>query len=149
MARSKIDSYQYEAIGGGSPRMSMWKSGITWGLKNPLLGTGPDTIKEMYPFYRRVEYARLEGGHNLTPDRLHNEYVNTFATTGFLGLISRYILCIGTYLFLMVTYLYRSRGKPSYYLLLGTVCVFLFYQGQVLFNFGVVATTSLNYMLMG
>ncbi len=149
VAKGKTATYKSEAVSGKSPRMSMWKSGIAWGLKNPLLGTGPDTIKEMYPFYRRVEYAKLEGGYNLTPDRLHNEYVNTFASTGFLGLISRYVLVIGTYLYLMLGYLYKNRKNPSFFLMLGTLAGFLFYQGQVLFNFGVVATTSLNYMLMG
>ncbi|MDD5455987.1 MAG: O-antigen ligase family protein [Candidatus Margulisbacteria bacterium] len=148
-ATNKINSYKTEAISGKSARMSMWKSGIVWGLKNPLFGTGPDTVKEMYPFYRRVEYARLEGGHNLTPDRLHNEYVNTLATTGVTGLILRYIVFIGVYLFLIVSYLYKNLKNPSYYLILSTLTGFIFYQGQVLFNFGVVATASLNYMLMG
>ena len=148
VAKGKTEGYKTAAVG-GNPRMSMWKSGIAWGFKNPLLGTGPDTIKEMYPYYRRVEYAKLEGGYNLTPDRLHNEYVNTFATTGFLGLIGRYVLVIGTYLILMLGYLYDNRQKPSFSLLLGALAGFIFYQGQVLFNFGVVATTSLNYMLMG
>ncbi len=148
-ATGKTSTYKSEAIGGHSPRMSMWKSGISWGLHNPVFGTGPDTIKEMYPFYRRVEYARLEGGYNLTPDRLHNEYVNTFATTGFLGVVGRYGLVIGMYLYLLLNYLYKNREEPSFYLLLSTLCGVFFYQGQVLFNFGVVATTSLNYMLMG
>ncbi|MEK6557979.1 MAG: hypothetical protein AABZ14_06730, partial [Candidatus Margulisiibacteriota bacterium] len=94
-------------------------------------------------------YARLEGGYNLTPDRLHNEYVNTFATTGFLGVVGRYGLVIGMYLYLLLNYLYKNREEPSFYLLLSTLCGVFFYQGQVLFNFGVVATTSLNYMLMG
>ena len=49
----------------------------------------------------------------------------------------------------MLGYLYQNRKNPSFSLLLGTLAGFIFYQGQVLFNFGVVATSSLNYMLMG
>ncbi len=148
-AKGKIGSYSSEAIGDKSARMSMWKSGITWGLDNPILGTGVDTIKEVYPAYRRVEYARREGGHNLTPDRLHNEYVNTFAATGLLGVIGRYVLVIGFYLFMIIGYMYQNRSKPSLYLIAATFAGFVFYQGQVLFNFGVVATASFAYMLMG
>lgn len=148
-AKSKLSSYKTEAIGGHSPRISMWKSGITWGIRNPLLGTGPDTIKEMYPYYRRIEYARAEGGHNLTPDRLHNEYVNTLATTGFFGLIARYGLVMGMYMFIILGYMYKNRNKPSYFLMASTLAGVMFYQGQVLFNFGVVATSSLNYQLLG
>jgi len=148
-AAGKVKSYSSEAIGEKSARVSMWKSGITWGLDNPILGTGVDTIKEKYPSYRRIEYARREGGHNLTPDRLHNEYVNTFAATGFLGLIGRYLLVIGFYAYMIVSYLYKNKNKPSFYLIAATFAGFIFYQGQVLFNFGVVATSSITYMLMG
>jgi len=149
LAKGKVASYSSEAIGEKSARMSMWKSGVTWGLDNPLLGTGVDTIKEVYPSYRRVEYARREGGHNLTPDRLHNEYVNTFAATGFLGFIGRYFLVIGFYIYMIIGYMYKNRNKPSLYLIAATFVGFVFYQGQVLFNFGVVATASFGYMLMG
>ncbi len=148
-AKGKIDSYQKEAVTGKSARISMWKTGIKWGRANLLLGTGPDTIKEIYPYYRRADYGRLEGGHNLTPDRLHNEYVNTFATTGLSGVILRYGIVLGSFFILIVGYLYNNRNNASYYLLLGSLGGVLFYQGQVLFNFGVVATASLNYMLMG
>ena len=148
-AKNKVASYSSEAIGEKSARVSMWKSGITWGLDNPLLGSGVDTIKEVYPTYRRIEYARREGGHNLTPDRLHNEYVNTFATTGFLGLTGRYLLVIGFYFFMIIEYMYKNKTKPSLSLIAATFAGFIFYQGQVLFNFGVVATSSFDYMLMG
>jgi putative inorganic carbon (HCO3(-)) transporter len=146
-AKGKIASYATATE--GNARMSMWKSGITWGLDNPILGSGVDTIKEVYPSYRRVEYARREGGHNLTPDRLHNEYVNTFATTGFLGIVGRYLLVIGFYVYMIIGYMYKNRNKPSLSLIAATFVGFIFYQGQVLFNFGVVATASFDYMLMG
>ena len=146
-AKSKVASYA--AATEQNARGSMWKSGIKWGLDNPILGSGVDTIKEVYPSYRRVEYARMEGGHNLTPDRLHNEYVNTFATTGVLGFLCRYVIVIGIYAYMIIGYMYKNKNKPSLYLLSATFAGFVFYQGQVLFNFGVVATASFDYMLMG
>lgn len=146
-AKGKVASYASATE--QNARVSMWKSGITWGLDNPTFGTGVDTIKEVYPAYRRIEYARREGGHNLTPDRLHNEYVNTFATTGFLGFIGRYFLVIGFYTYMIIGYMYKNRKNPSLYLIAATFAGFVFYQGQVFFNFGVVATASFNYMLMG
>ncbi len=146
-AKGKVASYASATE--QNARISMWKSGITWGLDNPILGSGVDTIKEVYPSYRRVEYARKEGGHNLTPDRLHNEYVNTFATTGFLGIVGRYLLVIGFYVYMIIGYMYKNRNKPSLSLIAATFVGFIFYQGQVLFNFGVVATASFDYMLMG
>ena len=74
--RSQSYGGQFE----NSARMSMWKSAIPWFKDYFIIGSGPDTVKYMYPVYRRSEYGLLEGGHNFTPDRLHNEYVNTLVT---------------------------------------------------------------------
>jgi hypothetical protein len=115
----------------------------------PLLGTGPDTVKEMYPAFRRLDYGRLEGGHNLTPDRVHDEYLNMLITTGFLGAGINYLWIMGAYVFLVITFLVRYENNPYFYLILGAFIGSLIYEGQVFFNFGVVATKVLFYVLMG
>ncbi|MBT6121617.1 O-antigen ligase family protein, partial [bacterium] len=86
---SKTGSYKKDAEK-GTARTSMWKSSIPWIKDHLLLGSGPDTIKYMYPKYRLADYGVLEGGHNFTPDRLHNEYLNTLASKGIIGFISFY-----------------------------------------------------------
>lgn len=144
----KIKSYNVVAIE-GTARTSMWKSAWVWFKDYPLLGTGLDTVKYMYPTYRRPDYGILEGGHNLTPDRVHNEYFNTLITTGILGFISRYILLTGTLVLLVLFGLYKYRGSPLFYIMLASFSGALVYLGQVFFNFGVVATLSLYYVLFG
>jgi len=115
----------------------------------PLLGTGPDTVKEMYPRFRRPDYGRLEGGHNLTPVRVHNEYFNMLITTGFSGAAVNYLWIMGAYIFIVLTALRKYENNPYFYLILGAFIGTLIYEGQVVFNFGVVATKVLFYVLMG
>lgn len=142
-------SQKYEGQFEQSARMSMWKSAIPWFKDYFLLGTGPDTVKFMYPVYRRPEYGILEGGHNFTPDRLHNEYINTLVTRGSLGFIAYYGGIVLTWLGIILFWLYRNPNNPYRFIATGASIGACIYLGQVLFNFGVVATLVLFYVLMG
>jgi hypothetical protein len=143
----KINSYKSIAIE-GSARTSMWKSAIPWIKDHPMVGSGLDTIKYYYPKYRRSDYGRLEGGHNYTPDRLHNEYLNTMATKGILGGFVYYGLFIGGTLLMFLSFIHRTSG-PRAYLLIGLIGGLLVYLGQIMFNFGVVATLVYFYLFVG
>jgi O-antigen ligase len=143
-----MTTYSVDAIQ-GSARTSMWKSSFPWIKDYWLIGSGLDTVKYMYPDYRRSEYGILEGGHNFTPDRLHNEYLNNLATRGVLASLVYYLgIIVGWYLIVVRGY-FRFGNNPYRYLLAGCVTGATIYLGQVMFNFGVVATMVLFYVLMG
>jgi O-antigen ligase len=147
-AQHKMTTYSVDAIK-GSARTSMWKSSFPWIKDYWLIGSGLDTVKYMYPDYRRSEYGILEGGHNFTPDRLHNEYLNNLATRGVLASLVYYLgIIVGWYLIVVRGY-FRFGNNPYRYLLAGCVTGATIYLGQVMFNFGVVATMVLFYVLMG
>ena len=146
--QDKVSSYEDVAIK-GTARTSMWKSSVGWIKDFWLIGSGPDTIKYMYPKYRRADYGILEGGHNFTPDRLHNEYLNTIATRGVVGFVIYYGLVIIGWCVLIVKGEYLLRRNPYRYVLLGVFSGAVVYLGQVLFNFGVVATLFLFYVYLG
>tara|TARA_B100000674_G_scaffold72690_1_gene50233 strand:- start:5555 stop:7546 length:1992 start_codon:yes stop_codon:yes gene_type:complete len=137
-ASDKINSFQSIAIE-GSARSSMWKSSFPWINDHLFFGSGLDTIKYYYPKYRRPEYGKLEGGHNYTPDRLHNEYLNTLATKGIIGFITYYILFIGGAFTSLLLFI-KNKSNQHQFLIVGLIGGGLVYLGQVLFNFGVVAT---------
>lgn len=73
-------------------RKVVWKGAIDLGLKYPYFGSGVETYAYAYYFTRPA-------AHNLTSEwdfiynKAHNEYLNYFATTGFIG-VSGYMLCI-------------------------------------------------------
>lgn len=130
-------------------RLFMWKSVPPWILSSPLLGTGPDTIRHLYPKYRHPKYGIHEGGHNFTPDRLHNEYLNTLVTKGILGFIVKYVFFYGGWFLIMISILLKHISSPKSLFLIGIICSPCIYLVQVLFNFGVVATLFLFYFLLG
>ncbi|MBU0580829.1 MAG: hypothetical protein KKA19_06600 [Candidatus Margulisbacteria bacterium] len=134
---------------GGAARLSMWKSGLVWVNTYPIFGTGPGTIKEMYPVFRRSDYGRLEGGQNFTPDKLHNEYINVMATNGYTGFIIYFLWLIPAFFWIVISTISKNRNAPSSYLIIGLLGGCFVYWGQTLFNFGVVATKGLFYILMG
>ncbi len=144
----KVNSYENVAIE-GTARTSMWKSSLPWIKDYPILGSGLDTIKYIYPKYRLPDYGILEGGHNFTPDRLHNEYLNTLASKGIIGFLAYYVGVIGLWFGLILSAYYRLKNHPNRFLLAGVMAGTMIYLGQVLFNFGVVATLVLFYILMG
>ncbi|MEK9728000.1 MAG: O-antigen ligase family protein, partial [Candidatus Margulisiibacteriota bacterium] len=146
-ASAKINSYSNIAIE-GSARTSMWKSSFPWIKDHPILGTGLDTIKFYYPKYRRPEYGKLEGGHNFTPDRLHNEYLNTLASKGIFGFVVYYLLFIGGTTFSLLIFTNKTSDEAQY-LIIGLIGSSFVYLGQIMFNFGVVATLVYFYFFIG
>ncbi|MDR1997421.1 MAG: O-antigen ligase family protein [Candidatus Margulisbacteria bacterium] len=134
-----------EAFNKGTARTSMWKTGSYMLRDAPLLGQGPGMIKEMYPKYRRADYGVLEGGHQFTPDKLHNDYVNMLATRGLLGFGVYYLWLLPLGFFIILRKLWREGFTPGNYVLIGLFSGLFVYLGQVLFNFGVVATRVIFY----
>lgn len=77
-------------------RFVMWHTGIDIIKEHPLLGTGIDTFKKIYPKYqskylRTEKYGMFEGLSRF----IHNDYLEITANTGILGL--------GAFLWLIVT----------------------------------------------
>lgn len=78
-------------------RKVVWEGAVNLGLKYPLFGSGVETFAYAYYFTRPIE-------HNLTSEwdylynKAHNEYLNYFATTGFIGLLS-YLLLLAVVIF--------------------------------------------------
>ena len=130
-------------------RLYMWLSAIPWFLDYPLIGSGPDSIRYFYPKYRHPKYALAEGGHNFTPDRLHNEYLNTLVTRGLIGFIVYYVFIIGGWFYLMLRLFNKYYYQEHRFFILALMSGALIYLIQVLFNFGVVATLYVFYLILG
>jgi hypothetical protein len=63
------------------PRAELWRAGVEMGLSHPLLGIGPDNFRHVYGQYL---------GQTAFDDRItaNNWYIELFATTGIVGLMS-------------------------------------------------------------
>ena len=76
------DETEKEIEKAGNGRIELWKYGIKIFLKNPILGYGPDNLKEEYREY------------NINQDRPHNLIIQLLTTSGIPGL-TLYICSIG------------------------------------------------------
>ncbi|TRZ50656.1 O-antigen ligase domain-containing protein, partial [bacterium] len=81
---------------GGSDSMTIrrivWEGAIKLGLTHPFFGTGVETFGYSY-YWVRPAVHNLTSESDFLYNKAHNEYLNFFATTGFVGL--------ATYLFLI------------------------------------------------
>lgn len=145
---SRIDSLKETAIT-GSARTSMWKSAFPWIKDYFWIGSGLDTVKYKFSTYRRGEYGILEGGHNYTPDRLHNDYLDKFVMRGFLGVLAYYGLFFGAWLVLLLRFSHQHALTVTHAHIFACLASVVSFQAQALFNFGVVPTFTLMFVVMG
>ncbi len=92
-------------IGGSNSmiiRRVVWDGAIKLGLSHPFFGTGVETFGYSY-YWKRPLAHNFTSETDFLYNKAHNEYLNFFATTGFLGLVS--------YLFLIVSVLLSFRAQ--------------------------------------
>lgn len=94
-------------------RKIVWKGAIEIGKNYPLFGTGVETFAYSYYFKRPAE-------HNLTSEwdyvynKAHNEFLNYFATTGIVGLISYlFMILLVLYMFIRSLFFEQSLEESS------------------------------------
>lgn len=116
-------------------RKIVWQGAIDLGKQNPILGTGPETFA--YAYYKVRPTA-----HNLTSEwdylynKAHNEFLNYFATTGFLGILA-YVGMILFVIFMSIRYFIRTKDPFALALLMS-------YWTILFTNFFGFSTTTVN-----
>ncbi|CAN5207300.1 hypothetical protein BH09PAT2_BH09PAT2_09910 [soil metagenome] len=110
-------------------RKIVWQGAIDLGLRYPYFGTGVETFAYSYYFTRPAEHNRTSEW-DFIYNKAHNEYLNYFATTGFVGLASYLSLILSTVIIFYITYkkwLKKDAGNiwtsPSFYLFLSYITI--------------------------
>lgn len=93
-------------------RRIVWQGAIDLGLRYPYFGTGVETFAYSYYFTRPAEHNRTSEW-DFIYNKAHNEYLNYFATTGYVGLISYLALIVSTAVVFYLTYRKRLRKDTS------------------------------------
>lgn len=120
-------------------RKIVWKGAINLGLKYPLFGPGVETFAISYYFVRPIE-------HNLTSEwdylynKAHNEYLNYFGTTGFIGLLS-YLFMIALVLYFGIRSIKCNEEKENKNL---QIAIISSYSTILITNFFGFSTTTIN-----
>jgi O-antigen ligase len=74
-------------------RLIVWRGAVALGLNKPLFGTGPETFAYSY-YQTRPNEHNLTSEWNFVYNKAHNELLNYFANTGFLGLATYLLMFI-------------------------------------------------------
>lgn len=128
-------------------RLHIW--GPAWGMikDHPLLGTGLDTFKTVFPRYATPAFAAIDGA-NVSSRTAHNEILQVLATQGLIGLI---IVTWLTVMFLINWWKAYARSLnhwQDHLVLIGLLASWTAYSVQNLFSFGVVSIDTFYWLIL-
>jgi len=92
-----------------SLRGEYWQAGINMGINHPFTGVGLDSYGTFYRVFRDKSAIILPGVNTVT-DTAHNVFIDVFAGTGVIGLLSYLALTISVLFFAIRTF----RAQRSY-----------------------------------
>lgn len=113
----------------------------------PLLGCGPETLKNIFTKYRDLKFIPVEEA-NYIADKAHNEFLHIAATSGFLGLFSY----LWVYLVVFFIFLHRIKKENDFfrrYFLICCLCSFVGFLAAATFSFGMTTTYTIFYAIIG
>jgi tetratricopeptide (TPR) repeat protein len=128
-------------------RFHIWGPAMGMIKDHPLLGTGLDTFKTVFPRYATPDFAVIDGA-NVSSRTAHNEILQVLSTQGIIGLI---IVTWLTIMILINWWKAYGRSKDNWQdrlVLVGLLASWSAYSVQNLFSFGVVALDSFYWLIV-
>src|SRR3989339_474774 len=138
------DNSRLELKGAAGSRGETWKSAFKVIADNPLFGVGPEVLKMVFPRYE-TDLFRFKEAFHVKQDRCHNETFDVPVTKGLVAFFV-YLWII----FLLFRTGWRKAGDfqtDDRLLVAGLLAAALAYLIQNQFSFGVVAITSLFWVI--
>lgn len=135
---------ELELSGAAGSRGETWKSAFGIIADNPIFGIGPEVLKMVFPRYE-TELFRFKEAFHVKQDRCHNETFDVPVTKGLISFFA--------YLWILFTVFKTGVDKLKTFsdsqrlMLAGLLAAILAYLVQNQFSFGVVAITSLFWVM--
>lgn len=132
--------------GTAAARLYIWQAAINMIKDRPLLGWGIENFGVVYPKYRSLNLAHLEGGDYI-PDKPHNELLQMATGMGILGLLA--------FLWLVFTFVavawrkITAESLEKRLLLSGMLAGWVGYFIAIQFNFSIAGPALISWLLMG
>lgn len=104
------------------PRWYLWRDSVKMFLDYPLLGTGPGLFSRVFENYAsyQLKLSEIKG----TFDNAHNNFINTFCTTGIAGGMAYFGIILYTIFKSAKIILMKNQETPIKYLFLFLLCSF-------------------------
>ncbi len=133
------------AAGRVDVRLGLWEAGIKAALERPILGTGPNTYRDVFTRYVPSSYARAMVGYH--EDKVHNEFIEVAQSTGLVGL-ALYLLMLGSLLWSLIRWTKDHPKDPDTYLVAGIAVAVIAYVAYTFMVFHTIAAYSLFWILL-
>ncbi len=125
----------------GSGRIGIWILSLKAVAQEPLLGTGPDTLKDALIYNVTEEtIARMEKTHAYV-DKAHNEYLQIAATIGIPALI--------IYLAFIIQIIFKDKKLFEHNATFIFIVAIVSYLAQAFFNISTIGVTPILWLLLG
>ena len=135
-----------ELKGAAGSRGETWKSAFQIIAQYPFFGVGPEVLKMVFPRYE-TELFRFKEAFHVKQDRCHNETFDVSVTKGLTTFLV-YVWLLFT-LFRVGWVKLKKAGNEEKLMLAGLLAAALAFLIQNQFSFGVVAITSLFWIIWG
>lgn len=126
-------------------RLHIWIPALKMIKDNPVLGTGVDTFKSVFPKYAGANFAQIDGA-NVSSRTAHNELLNIAATMG-ITTLGIYLLLITAYIIMWFRSFTRTVSGDMRLLSIAMFASFTAYFVQNMFSFGVAAINTYLYLI--
>lgn len=126
-------------------RLHIWVPSLKIIRDNPLLGTGVDTYKTVFPKYEGTNFADIDG-ENVSSRTAHDEPLNIASTMG-IPALGVYFLLLSAYVAMWRRSFRRIQEYDFKMLSLAMFSAFIAYFVQNLFSFGVCAINTALYLI--
>lgn len=126
-------------------RKVVWKGAVDLGMQYPFLGTGVETFAYSYYFTRPIQ-------HNLTSEwdflynKAHNEFLNYFATTGFIGLFA-YLAMIISVMWIMIQKVHTAEKTEDVFFYLAMIGAYMTIHVTNFFGFSTTTVQLFFYII--
>jgi putative inorganic carbon (HCO3(-)) transporter len=128
-------------------RLHIWVPALNMIKANPILGTGLDTFKTVFPRYATTAFASIDGA-NVASRTAHNEILQVLATQGVVG----FLVVLGLTLFILrawqVAYLKHKDSWKDQLILFGLLGAWTAYSIQNIFSFGVAVIDTFYWLIL-
>jgi len=102
---------EYHITPSSQIRLIVWQGALELGKRYPLIGTGVETFAYAY-YQTRPRAHNLTSEWNFVYNKAHNELLNYFATTGYLGLVA-YLLVLTAFVYPAIYTLLKKSTKDN------------------------------------
>lgn len=128
-------------------RLETWKSGYKIMADYPFFGIGQEVLKMVFPRYETDKFRFYEGFH-VKQDRCHNEVCDMAVTRG-VTTLAIYVWILASFFFMGIKIIKGDYDAQLKLFTAGFLGASTAYLVQNQFSFGVVAITTLLWVMMG